>query len=1005
MCLVALALVPAPSARAGVPITLQRSFAGNLDFVGTAGTLRVGDCGQATSGAGTLAGVPASATVEAAYLYWAGSGTSIDATVTLDTPAQSGITVSADRTFTETFVFGGTDYDYFSGVADVTTLVASGGNGTYDLSGLTFATGTPWSNVAGCLGGWSLVVIFEDAAEPLRVVNVFDGFQAFRGSSITLTPDNFVVPASPLDGKLGHITWEGDVGNSAALGGFQEQLRFEGTVLTDGDNPSNNQFNSISNVTTPSSTLPGVDFDVYDLGPPQLFAGQTSASTEYSSGGDLVLLTGEVFSVTNTPVADLSITKTDDGAFGVDAVEAWTLTVSNAGPNDEPGPITVTDPLPAGVTYQSAGGGSWSCSESGGTVTCTHPGPLAAGTTLADTLSIDVLVDASALPEVVNTATVSGTLFDNVSGNDSATRTTPVVEPDFSTSTKTVVDLNGGDAEPGDVLRYTIALVESNGAPAVGVRVTDDVPGNVDAFAIVSLPAGASDASTAAPAGANGAGFVDVTGIDVPSGGTVEVVFDVTVAAAAAPGAVLSNTATITPATGTGATPAAPDVIVSASSVPASGTKALYLGAPAGRDLARTTPNGLPPAADLGNVPIDRTQSETWTLTPALAAPLSLSGADFPVVLLLRKGGTSGSSVSRELRVDIASTSLGTIASTTQTILLTGTPQAISFTMSPGATLPATLPAGDVVTLTVTNTTTGGGNRRLRVFPALAALGHSRVELDATTVINVDAVDTFDAAHPAGVATASFAPGDPVSIRAVVSDPFGAFDIAVATLELLDANGSSVLGPVAMSELASEQTASTKTFETLHTLSAGAAIGNWTARVVASEGEEGTITDLGLGSFVVANPPNLVVWKTVLVLDDPVNGTTNPKAIPGANVVYTIGVSNQGAGPADADSLLIEDALPAELELFVDVFGNRGPFEFTDGATASGVDLVFTSLADDFDDVEFDDGSALFALDPTPDGDGFDPSVTAIRLRPSGTLGGSSGAPPGFEIRFRARIR
>ena len=108
---------------------------------------------------------------------------------------------------------------------------------------------------------------------------------------------------------------------------------------------------------------------------------------------------------------------------------------------------------------------------------------------------------------------------------------------------------------------------------------------------------------------------------------------------------------------------------------------------------------------------------------------------------------------------------------------------------------------------------------------------------------------------------------------------------------------------------------------------------------------------------------------------------------------------------ADAESVLIKDQLPAELELFVEDFGTPGPILFVDGTTRSGVEVNSISLANDLDDLDFDDGSANWVLDPVADVDGFESSVTAIRVRPTGTPQGSSGTPPSFEIRFRARTR
>ena len=74
-----------------------------------------------------------------------------------------------------------------------------------------------------------------------------------------------------------------------------------------------------------------------------------------------------------------------------------------------------------------------------------------------------------------------------------------------------MVDLNGGDANPGDVLRYTIDLRETAGVAASGVRVVDAMPGRVTGFTVTSLPAGAVNVSTGAPSGANGTGQLDET--------------------------------------------------------------------------------------------------------------------------------------------------------------------------------------------------------------------------------------------------------------------------------------------------------------------------------------------------------------------------------------------------------------------------------------------------------------------------------------------------------------
>lgn len=52
----------------------------------------------------------------------------------------------------------------------------------------------------------------------------------------------------------------------------------------------------------------------------------------------------------------------------------------------------------------------------------------------------------------------------------------------------------------------------------------------------------------------------------------------------------------------------------------------------------------------------------------------------------------------------------------------------------------------------------------------------------------------------------------------------------------------------------------------------------------------------------------LTVTKTSAVTSDPINGNSNPKAIPGATIFYTINVANSGS--ADADSVILSDQIP-----------------------------------------------------------------------------------------------
>lgn len=73
----------------------------------------------------------------------------------------------------------------------------------------------------------------------------------------------------------------------------------------------------------------------------------------------------------------------------------------------------------------------------------------------------------------------------------------------------------------------------------------------------------------------------------------------------------------------------------------------------------------------------------------------------------------------------------------------------------------------------------------------------------------------------------------------------------------------------------------------------------------------------------------LTISKLSTVISDPLNGTTNPKAIPGATIEYCIVVSNAG-GSATASNVAISDPLPTTV-----TYDNGGVF--VGGSVTSGV--------------------------------------------------------------------
>jgi len=65
-------------------------------------------------------------------------------------------------------------------------------------------------------------------------------------------------------------------------------------------------------------------------------------------------------------------------------------------------------------------------------------------------------------------------------------------------------------------------------------------------------------------------------------------------------------------------------------------------------------------------------------------------------------------------------------------------------------------------------------------------------------------------------------------------------------------------------------------------------------------------------SGYIIKTPVLTVTKTSCVYDDPVNGTSTPKRIPGANIMYVMDIENTGS--ADASNITLKDTLQTELD-------------------------------------------------------------------------------------------
>lgn len=126
------------------------------------------------------------------------------------------------------------------------------------------------------------------------------------------------------------------------------------------------------------------------------------------------------------PQSTLVVTKSLLGDLQVGSRGSYALAITNRGVTADPGPIVMTDALPAGLTFVSASGSGATCGASGQRVTCTVDAPLGVGETVSVTLT--VAVKAAAYPSVTNVVTVSTPTPQLPGGSLTATVTSPVAQ-------------------------------------------------------------------------------------------------------------------------------------------------------------------------------------------------------------------------------------------------------------------------------------------------------------------------------------------------------------------------------------------------------------------------------------------------------------------------------------------------------------------------------------------------------------------------------------------------
>jgi uncharacterized repeat protein (TIGR01451 family) len=233
----------------------------------------------------------------------------------------------------------------YVGYKEITDYVKANGAGNYTVADLAIVEGA--GDSVGFIGGWGIVVIYENDLMKYRDVTLFDGYALVvsNGDQFGEIPvSGFkTVPSGPVKMKLGVMASEGDAGVTG------DYLKIRNNTLTNPGNPSDpanytslshsgnavdNFFNS-SIFTGGNARNPdlinntGVDLSMFEINNPGnsiLGNNQTNTTFRYGTVGELYVIFGLAMSV-ETYVPE------PEGFIGVNSIDGVTT---------PPQPYTVT---------------------------------------------------------------------------------------------------------------------------------------------------------------------------------------------------------------------------------------------------------------------------------------------------------------------------------------------------------------------------------------------------------------------------------------------------------------------------------------------------------------------------------------------------------------------------------------------------------------------------------------------------------------------------------------
>lgn len=322
--------------------------------------------------------------------------------------------------------------------------------------------------------------------------------------------------------------------NGAAAGTYQNpiNLRFADPTRTSGGSAQG----AVNSTATPGSTYAN---------------GQPVGGSNYNAASS----TQEDIVISGAPgtTADLVITKNGTASAEVGQPVVYTLLVSNNGPANVPGTITVNDIVPASI-----GTVTWVCTLVAGSGDCdtltVGAGSAGSGNAIAlprvalnsgGQIQIVVSGTAIAAGTVVNTATVTLPVGynDPTPSNNRATATTTITTPSADLLITKSNGVNG--VTSGGVTAYTIVVGNVGPSAANNAVITDTASAGLVPLSVTCSAQGGAVCPVLLTTSTFQAGLIIAT---FPAGGTLTFTLNAQVSASSG---FVTNTATIAPPSGT----------------------------------------------------------------------------------------------------------------------------------------------------------------------------------------------------------------------------------------------------------------------------------------------------------------------------------------------------------------------------------------------------------------------------------------------------------------------